>query len=127
MSLALKRHKNISNITLIKRNLSLSKQKFKPIKIDFKPFQNLNDWLKNKPINAWKEHYNTQGFVVIPNIIDPNNIPIYQQMYNDFITNKIDAKKHRHDLGNNEKQINDDIENIMQIMVLLFFVQQKIT
>eukprot|EP01083_Nonionella_stella_P077228 210762_1 len=88
----------------------------KQIDIPFKPFQPLDEWLSSKPISAWIEQYKQTGFIIVPSIIDPDNLPIYQQMYDDFITNKINAKLHRHDLGSTEQRHNEKIENIMQIM-----------
>ena len=84
--------------------------------------QNIGVYIQNllyvirQPINAIKSQYDSQGFAVVHNIIDSNNLCVYQNMYDAMLNNEIDATKHRHDLGNNEEKHLKNIENITQIM-----------
>lgn len=61
-----------------------------------------------------KLFFEKEGYLVIKNIILPNEVSAYQKIYDDFLTGNIDAGKNRSDLGagpgDNKK------ENITQIM-----------
>lgn len=62
-----------------------------------------------------KDHYDQQGFLVVENIITPEEVEVYKAIYEDFLSGRIDVGKNRSDLGaglgDNKKS-----ENITQIM-----------
>src|SRR5215204_3571123 len=59
--------------------------------------------------------YKENGYVVVDNIITPEEVEMYKSIYDDFLTGQIDVGANRsdlgQDLGNNKK-----VENITQIM-----------
>lgn len=60
------------------------------------------------------EFFNTNGYVVVENIINPKEVEYYETVYNDFLSNRIDASKYRSDLSGAKS---DTKELITQIMV----------
>ncbi len=65
--------------------------------------------------NAHIDFYNTNGYVVIEDIITPEEVEIYKKIYDDFLSGKIDVGANRSDLGANLGN-NKKVENITQIM-----------
>jgi len=64
---------------------------------------------------AKKLFFEQHGYVVIENIISPEDLEVYREIYNRFLDGSIDAGKNRSDLGVGLGQ-NDKVENITQIM-----------
>ncbi|CAL1519410.1 phytanoyl-CoA dioxygenase family protein [Chitinophaga sp. MM2321] len=64
---------------------------------------------------AQKDFFNTNGYLVVEDIISPEEVASYLKIYNRFLDGSIDTGKNRTDLGvglgNNKK-----VENITQIM-----------
>ena len=50
-----------------------------------------------------------QGFLVLNEVLDSEELSLYSQLYEDFMSGKLDASSHRHDLGH------------WVIQILLFF------
>ena len=86
------------------------------IELDFYDFEDTDTWLSKQPVESIINHFNEFGFVNITNIVNHENLSVYQNMYNLFLSNKIDASSHRHDLGSNESRKLQSYENITQIM-----------
>ena len=40
-----------------------------------------------------------QGFLVLNEVLDSEELSLYSQLYEDFMSGKLDASSHRHDLG----------------------------
>lgn len=67
------------------------------------------------------EFYNTNGYLVIENLISLEEVERYKEIYNEFLTGKINVGANRSDLGVNLGD-NQKIENITQIMCPSDFV-----
>lgn len=59
--------------------------------------------------------FKEKGYVVIQNLLTPEEVEIYRTIYDDFLSGKIEVGKNRSDLGENLGK-NDKVENITQIM-----------
>ena len=55
------------------------------------------------------------GFLALENILTLEEVQKYAKLYEDFINGKIEASKHRHDLGSHVDK-KTKMENITQIM-----------
>ena len=51
-------------------------------------------------INKISDDLNQNGFLVLQDILNQEELKLYKGLYEDFITGKLDATNHRHDLGN---------------------------
>ncbi|MEQ6122956.1 phytanoyl-CoA dioxygenase family protein [Pseudotenacibaculum sp. MALMAid0570] len=60
------------------------------------------------------EFFKSEGFLVINDLISKEEVVYYKKVYDDFLSNSIDASKYRSDLSGLE---DDAIEKITQIMV----------
>lgn len=65
------------------------------------------------------------GYLVVEDIISPEEIELYKKIYDDFLTGKIDAGKSRSDLGDGLGS-NNSGENITQIMWPSAFVPELV-
>jgi ectoine hydroxylase-related dioxygenase (phytanoyl-CoA dioxygenase family) len=61
------------------------------------------------------DFYNKNGYVVIENIISPEEVAMYRKIYDDFLTGQIEVGANRSDLGANLGE-SQKVENITQIM-----------
>ncbi len=62
--------------------------------------------------------FQAQGYLVIHNLLLPEEIEFYRHIYEDFLTNRIDASPYRSDLGAHAgDNMHSDTERITQIMV----------
>jgi ectoine hydroxylase-related dioxygenase (phytanoyl-CoA dioxygenase family) len=62
--------------------------------------------------------FREQGYLVIPNLLLPEEIALYRSIYEDFLHNRIDASRYRSDLGGHAADdVLADTERITQIMV----------
>lgn len=61
------------------------------------------------------DFYNANGYVVIENIITPEEVEMYKTIYDDFLSGRIDVGANRSDLGANLGN-SKKVENITQIM-----------
>lgn len=61
------------------------------------------------------DFYNSNGYVVVENIITKEEVEMYKKLYDDFLSGKIDVGANRSDLGANLGD-NKKVENITQIM-----------
>lgn len=48
--------------------------------------------------------------------MEPALLGVYQDVYSMFVSGKVDANRHRHDLGSHEEQRVGGVENIAQWM-----------
>ena len=63
--------------------------------------------------------FNENGFLVIENILTPQEITHYREIYEQFLSNEIDASRYRSDLGAHAKDDSavEEKERITQIML----------
>jgi ectoine hydroxylase-related dioxygenase (phytanoyl-CoA dioxygenase family) len=63
--------------------------------------------------------FEEQGYVLVKHLLLPEEVEYYRQVYEDFLTNKIDASEFRSDLASHVADENDESakEKITQIMV----------
>jgi phytanoyl-CoA hydroxylase len=64
----------------------------------------------------WCEDLASQGFLVLTDILDDTELSLYRGLYQDFMSGKLDASSHRHDLGSHVQRKTKAVENITQIM-----------
>jgi len=57
-----------------------------------------------------------QGFLVLNEVLDGDALSLYCGLYEDFMSGKLDASDHRHDLGSHNEPKIKGRENITQIM-----------
>jgi phytanoyl-CoA hydroxylase len=62
------------------------------------------------------DFFNENGYLHVENIISEKEVETYRQLYEDFLSNKINASKYRGDLSG-ETNENTKVERITQIMV----------
>jgi len=62
-----------------------------------------------------RQFFEENGYVVIHNLLSPQEVETYRAIYNDFLSGKINVGKNRSDLGENLGD-NIKVENITQIM-----------
>lgn len=64
------------------------------------------------------QFFNVNGYLVIKDVLTPDEVVTYRQLYDDFLSNKIDANRFRSDLGGHvELGDKPAKERITQIMV----------
>ena len=63
-----------------------------------------------------KNFFENEGYLVIENLLDANDVAYYSKLYDSFLDNTIDAAKYRSDLSGAEED-NTVKEKITQIMV----------
>ena len=61
-----------------------------------------------------KVFFENEGYLVVENLLTPKELEYYSELYDSFLSNKIDASKFRSDLSGSD---NDTVEKITQIMV----------
>lgn len=62
--------------------------------------------------------FNEQGYLVVPQLLNSEELTYYRELYKDFLQNKVDASPYRSDLGGHVDDKNDTSrERITQIMV----------
>ena len=57
-----------------------------------------------------------RGFLVLNEVLDEDALSLYCGLYEDFMSGKLDASDHRHDLGSHNEPKIKGRENITQIM-----------
>ena len=67
--------------------------------IDFSPWQDLDSWLGEQPVDKWKDAFERDGYLEIPSLFDSDVVSQYQSAYSKFLSGEISCVKHRHDLG----------------------------
>jgi len=68
------------------------------------------------PAEKIKEYLDKNGHLVIENILTLDELAPYAKLYDDIINGKVDANKHRHDLGSHVERKDGKAENICQVM-----------
>jgi len=63
------------------------------------------------------DFFNQNGYLLIEKLLTPEEVEAYQNLYEDFLSNKIDASKYRGDLAGETNDTNKTVERITQIMV----------
>ncbi len=81
--------------------------------------------LKNLDFEQLKQDLDQNGFLVLQDILTEDEVGRYASIYEDFITGKIEASGHRHDLGSHEGQ-KTKMENITQIMWPSLYMSETI-
>lgn len=71
-----------------------------------------NPHVSQDQVRQFKEH----GFVVIKSLIDVSQLEQYRDLYDQFLSGKIDCTHIRRDLGGHEPQKKQGIENITHIV-----------
>ena len=67
-------------------------------------------------LETLKENLDQNGFLVINGVLSQDEVSLYNGLYEDFISGKLDASNHRHDLGSHVELKTKAKENITQIM-----------
>ena len=77
------------------------------------------EWVNTDQVSFFERN----GYVVIKDLLTPEEVTVYREIYDDFLSGKIEVGRNRSDLGesigNNEK-----VENITQIMWPSNFVER---
>jgi ectoine hydroxylase-related dioxygenase (phytanoyl-CoA dioxygenase family) len=87
--------------------------------IEFPKGKSAEEWLKVQDgykTGEWKEKFLNDGYLVVEELISEQEVQVYLDLYNKFVSREIDAGAHRHDLGSNEPQKLPSDENVCQIM-----------
>jgi ectoine hydroxylase-related dioxygenase (phytanoyl-CoA dioxygenase family) len=64
------------------------------------------------------DFFNENGYLLVEDLLTPEEVEEYRNLYEDFLSNKIDASKNRGDLAGKSDGDNDvKVERITQIMV----------
>lgn len=64
------------------------------------------------------DFFNKEGYLLVKNLLSLSEVEEYRNIYEDFLSNKIDAGRYRADLaGQNDTAKNNGTEKITQIMV----------
>lgn len=72
-------------------------------------------------INAEQENFfKEKGFLVVENVLTPQEISFYRNLYDQFLSNEIDASRYRSDLGAHadDREVPKNKERITQIMLV---------
>jgi ectoine hydroxylase-related dioxygenase (phytanoyl-CoA dioxygenase family) len=65
-----------------------------------------------------QQFFEEQGYLVVSKLLTENEVTYYQNLYEDFLHNRVDASKYRSDLGGHlDKPSTKTAERITQIMV----------
>lgn len=67
-------------------------------------------------VDALKLSLDAKGFLVLSDVLKESEVQIYRDLYEDFLSGKINAVNHRHDLGSHEDKKTRGVENITQVM-----------
>ena len=59
----------------------------------------MNDLADSSNLESFKENLDQNGFLVINGVLSQDEVSLYNGLYEDFISGKLDASNHRHDLG----------------------------
>ncbi|XP_078670874.1 phytanoyl-CoA dioxygenase domain-containing protein 1-like [Branchiostoma floridae x Branchiostoma belcheri] len=78
--------------------------------------QGPEDWLLQQPREKWAERFSRDGYLVVHNLIGMEEVQVYRDVYRRMVQGEIDTSLHRHDLGNQDKRKQPNVENICQIM-----------
>ena len=72
------------------------------------------------------EDLDRKGFLVLEDVLSQGELSLYSSLYEDFISGKLDASNHRHDLGSHVKILDPTKakENITQIMWPSLYLDQ---
>lgn len=84
--------------------------------IKWPKFQPIESWFNQIKAQSYKQKFDENGYTIIPDIIPPECLPIYQKCYSILMKNEINCKKHRHDLGAHNSQTQTGTDNTGQIM-----------
>lgn len=63
------------------------------------------------------DFFNQNGHLLVENLLTPEEVETYRDLYEDFLSNKINAAENRGDLAGNSEDKGMSIERITQIMV----------
>lgn len=74
------------------------------------------DWLLSQDTSIWKSTFDEQGYLMIRDILNEEEVEIYRKIYDRFLSGDINASSHRHDLGSHLNKKVEKSENICQIM-----------
>lgn len=67
---------------------------------------------------AQRQFFDEQGYLVISQLLTPEEVTFYRNLYEDFLQNKVDASRYRSDLGGHaDDKPATAVERITQIMV----------
>ena len=75
----------------------------------------MNNLADSSNLESFKENLDQNGFLVINGVLSQDEVSLYSSLYEDFISGKLDASNHRHDLGSHV-ELKTAKENITQIM-----------
>lgn len=64
------------------------------------------------------EYFQNNGYLIVDDLLKPSEIIYYRQVYEDFLSGKIDTKAHRSDLSGAKKGEKERITQIMRPSVL---------
>eukprot|EP00117_Sycon_ciliatum_P040360 scpid53446/ scgid3887/ Phytanoyl-CoA dioxygenase domain-containing protein 1 len=82
-------------------------------------------WKDNHPNHGkWKEQFATNGYLVIEDVLDQEELDVYKEIYRQLMEGEIDSSSHRHDLGSHVEQKQKGAENVCQIMWPSVYVDQ---
>jgi phytanoyl-CoA hydroxylase len=63
------------------------------------------------------DFFNQNGYLLVENLLTPDEVETYRNLYEDFLSNKIDIAKYRGDLAGQTDAAGKAVERITQIMV----------
>lgn len=92
----------------------------------------MNSIMSNRPVGTPVlssediSFFNTNGYLVVENLITPDEVETYKKLYDDFLSGRIDAGTSRSDLGAGIGK-SDTKENITQIMWPSQFVPELLS
>ena len=67
-------------------------------------------------MESLREKLDEVGFLVLNEVLSLDEVNLYRGLYEDFMSGKLDASAHRHDLGSHRETKTKQAENITQIM-----------
>ena len=86
----------------------------------------MDSFLNNLTLHS--RNLDQNGFLVIENVLSHEELENYNNIYEDFISGKLDATNHRHDLGSHaavqDVKKAKNVENITQIMWPSLYLDQ---
>jgi len=93
-----------------------SNSAFSRVSLDYFPFASTEQWLKTQDLKKMKHDFDRDGVLVVENIIDPKNLPLYANLYSKMLSGSVDTSAHRHDLGSYIEKPKEAKEHVLQIM-----------
>jgi len=93
-----------------------SNSSFSRVSLDYFPFASTEQWLKTQDLKKMKHDFDRDGVLVVENIIDPKNLPLYANLYSKMLSGSVDTSAHRHDLGSYIEKPKEAKEHVLQIM-----------